>query len=68
MHDLSLGVEKRPDAAELLFNYTLNGRADIFRYTECTESICGGAPPLPNAVYRGVYAPRMVGIKFGQKF
>jgi iron complex outermembrane receptor protein len=66
--DLALGVERGAYSAELFVNNALDRRAEIFRYTECTEAICGGAPPLPNAVYRGVYAPRMVGIKFGQKF
>ena len=63
--DLTFGVDKGPYSVELFVNNVLDKRAEIFRYTECTEAICGG---VGGNVYSGIYAPRLIGVKFGQKF
>ena len=63
--DLTFGVDKGPYSVELFVNNALDKRAEIYRYTECTEAICGG---VGGNVYSGIYAPRMIGVKFGQKF
>ena len=63
--DLTFGVDKGRSSVELFVNNVLDKRAEIYRYTECTEAACGG---LAGDVYSGIYAPRMIGVKFGQKF
>jgi iron complex outermembrane recepter protein len=60
---LSAGIEKGSYSLELFASNLLDKRADIYRYAECTEALCG-----PIAVYHGTIAPRTIGIKFGQKF
>jgi outer membrane receptor protein involved in Fe transport len=63
LFDATLGADKGPFSIELFVNNVFDRRAEIFRYTECTESTCGAY-----AVYHGIYKPRVVGLKFGQKF
>jgi outer membrane receptor protein involved in Fe transport len=63
LFDATLGADKGPFSIELFVNNVFDRRAEIYRYTECTESTCGAY-----AVYHGIYKPRVVGLKFGQKF
>jgi iron complex outermembrane recepter protein len=63
--DLSFGLAKGAYSAELYINNVFDQRAEAFRYTQCTEAVCGG---IVGAVYRGVFLPRSIGVKFGQKF
>jgi len=63
LFDATLGADKGPFSIELFVNNVFDRRAEITRYTECTESTCGAY-----AVYHGIYKPRVVGLKFGQKF
>jgi iron complex outermembrane receptor protein len=61
--DATFGAEKGPYSVELFVNNVFDRRAEIYRYTECTESTCGAY-----AVYHGIYKPRLIGVKFAQKF
>ncbi len=61
--DATFGAAKGPFSVELFVNNIFDSRAEIFRYAECTESTCG-----QYAVYHGIYKPRLIGVKFGQKF
>lgn len=61
--DATLGADKGPYTIELFVNNVLDRRAEIFRYAECTEATCGAY-----SVYHGIYKPRLIGLKFGQKF
>lgn len=61
--DMNIGAEKGPYSLELFVNNVFDRRAEIFRYAECAEGTCG-----VQAVYHGIYKPRLVGLKFAQKF
>jgi len=61
--DLAAGAERHGTSFELFVTNVLDKRADIYNYAECTEAKCG-----PVAVYELTNTPRMIGIKFGQKF
>jgi outer membrane receptor protein involved in Fe transport len=63
LFDATLGADKGPYSVELFVNNVFDRRAEIYRYAECTEAVCGAY-----AVYHGIYKPREVGLKFGQKF
>ena len=63
LFDATLGADKGPFSIELFVNNVFDRRAEICRYAECTEAVCGAY-----AVYHGLYKPRVVGLKFGQKF
>jgi outer membrane receptor protein involved in Fe transport len=68
--DVSAGVSWNKFTAELFVNNLTDKRQDLFRYSECTEGVCGTAsyPPYPGHVYTVPGQPRTIGIKFGQKF
>jgi outer membrane receptor protein involved in Fe transport len=60
--DLSVGIEKDGMSASLFVNNASDDLAGISRYAECATQVCGTQSYLvPNT-------PRMVGLKFGQKF
>jgi iron complex outermembrane recepter protein len=59
----SIGAEKDGLAIELFVNNALNRLAENYRYAECNSTVCGA-----QAVYANVYKPRLVGLKFSQKF
>jgi outer membrane receptor protein involved in Fe transport len=60
--DFTLGIENDSWHAELFIENAFDTRADLSTYAECTTQICGNEPYIvPNV-------PRMIGIKFGQKF
>jgi outer membrane receptor protein involved in Fe transport len=61
--DASIGGEKNGIGAELFVNNVFNRLAENYRYAECATATCA-----PEAVYRNVYRPRMIGLKFSQKF
>jgi iron complex outermembrane recepter protein len=61
--DATFGADKGPFSLELFVNNVFDRRAEIYRYAECTESTCGAY-----AVYHGIYKPRLIGVKFAQKF
>ena len=61
--DFSLGTERNGMTIELFLKNAFDSRGNISRYTECTISVCGQV-----ATYAVPIVPRMIGLKFGQKF
>ncbi len=61
--DFAFGFGKGNWKAELFLNNAFDSRGNITRYAECTIGSCG-----PIATYQVVTKPRLVGLKFGQKF
>jgi outer membrane receptor protein involved in Fe transport len=60
--DLSTGVESDTWHVELFVENLLDQRAESYRFAECTTQICD------SQVYVVPERPRLIGIKFGQKF
>jgi iron complex outermembrane recepter protein len=61
--DLSFGGQKDGVGVELFINNVFDNRAEQYRYSQCTAGTCG-----TEAVYHGIYKPRLIGLKFSQKF
>jgi len=61
--DFTVGVEKGGFNADLYVNNAFDRRAVLSRYAECDIVSCGQI-----AVYNLPSTPRLIGIKFGQKF
>ena len=59
--DLSGGINKNGLSIELFANNALDKRADLTRFTQCTETVCRQNYIIPAQ-------PRTSGIKFGQTF
>ena len=59
--DVSGGVTKNGTSVELFVTNALDSNADLTRFTQCTETVCG-------TVYHIPVQPRTIGLKFGQKF
>ncbi len=78
--DFSASIGGDSWTVELFIDNAFDERADLFRFTQCDEGICGagvdGADPTPPAgdnsyvgnVYVGTIQPRTIGLRFGQKF
>lgn len=67
--DLSVGGEKNQYSLELFAKNVFDERGQVNRYTPCTLSVCGQAfPGVPRALYVVPIQPRLIGIRFGQKF
>jgi outer membrane receptor protein involved in Fe transport len=60
--DFSFGITRDKWAAELFIDNAFDERARLYRYAECDVAICGGI------VYGVTTRPRMIGLKFSQKF
>jgi iron complex outermembrane receptor protein len=60
--DLSFGFGREKWGAELFVDNAFDEVARLYRYAECGVSICGGI------VYGVTTRPRMVGLRFNQKF
>jgi len=63
LFDMNFGAERGPLGIEAFVNNVFDRRAESYRYAECTESTCGA-----QAVYHGVYKPRLIGLKISRKF
>jgi outer membrane receptor protein involved in Fe transport len=61
--DASIGAAKGGLEVELFVNNVFDRLAENYRYTECSAAVCGA-----QAVYANVYKPRLIGVKFAQKF
>jgi outer membrane receptor protein involved in Fe transport len=61
--DASVGAAKNGLEVELFVKNAFDRLAENYRYTECSASVCGA-----QAVYANVYKPRLIGVKFAQKF
>jgi outer membrane receptor protein involved in Fe transport len=60
--DLGFGISKGDYSIDAYVQNVTDERGDLYRYAECAETVCGGR------VYRVPVRPRLIGIKFGQKF
>jgi outer membrane receptor protein involved in Fe transport len=59
--DLSAGLARNGMAFDLFVTNAADSKADLTRFTQCTETVCG-------LVYHIPVQPRTIGLKFGQKF
>jgi len=60
--DFTAGVARNDWTLEAYVKNAFDKRASLYRYAECIETVCGSNPYIvPNQ-------PRLMGIKFGQKF
>jgi iron complex outermembrane receptor protein len=65
--DISFGIAREKWSAELFVDNFLDEHASLYRYSECGVSICTN--PLYDGIsYSVMTRPRMVGLKFSQKF
>jgi outer membrane receptor protein involved in Fe transport len=60
--DFALGVARDSWNAELFFDNAFDERAEITRFAECAEQVCGPQ------TYIVTNRPRTMGLRFGQKF
>lgn len=60
--DASLGVERDSWHAELFVQNLFNAPGDLFNFPMCTTQVC------ENETYQTPITPRLIGIRFGQKF
>ncbi len=69
--DFSFGVERDGKTIELFVKNAFDTHAEVTRYTECTIGVCGltdPSVPIVGHVYGVPVTPRVIGLKFGQKF
>ncbi len=70
--DFSTGIAKDSWALDFFVDNAFDKRGQISRFTECAEAVCGASgvvPQYPNGqVYVVPTHPRMVGVRFSQKF
>jgi outer membrane receptor protein involved in Fe transport len=67
--DLFLGANKNKLSLELFAKNVFDARGQLNRYTPCTLAICGAAfDGVPRGLYIVPTQPRLLGIRFGQKF
>ena len=70
--DVSFGLSRNKMTYELFVNNLFDKREDLYRYSECTEGVCGSnalaALGYPGHVYTVPGQPRTIGVKIGQKF
>ena len=65
--DLSFGIAREKWSAELFLDNAFDERARLYRYSECDVTICSN-PDANGIVYGVTNRPRMIGLKFAQKF
>jgi iron complex outermembrane receptor protein len=63
LFDVNIGAQKGGIGIELFADNLFDRRAENYRYSECNALLCG-----QQAVYTGIARPRLVGVKFAQKF
>ncbi len=61
--DLSTGIQEKTYSFEIYAKNLFNETVQLYRYAECTPQTCA-----PYTVYAGLGQPRLIGIKYGQKF
>ncbi|WP_457096997.1 TonB-dependent receptor [Lysobacter sp. P5_B9] len=70
--DLSAGISKNSWSLSVYVNNVFDERAQINRFTNCAETVCGAAgvvPEYPNGqVYTVTNQPRTFGVRFSQEF
>ncbi|PTQ12328.1 TonB-dependent receptor [Sphingomonas oleivorans] len=60
--DLTAGLTTNLWSVELFAKNVFDSRPDIYRYSECSSSICGGR------IYTFTAQPRTIGLRVGRKF
>ncbi len=60
--NFSFGLDRGAYSFEVFLNNAFDRRPDLYHYSECVNSTCGGQPYINTAT------PRMIGVQFGQKF
>lgn len=68
LFDLSAGVETDAWFAEFFVNNLFDQRAESYRYVQCTTQVCENFNGPQHEVYVVPQRPRLIGIKFGQRF
>jgi outer membrane receptor protein involved in Fe transport len=67
--DLAIGAEKNKLSVELFAKNLTDSRGQLNRYTPCTLSVCGAVfPGVPRGLYVVPIQPRLIGLRFGQRF
>ena len=70
--DLSAGIAKDSWSLDLFIDNVFDKRGQIYRFAECAEAVCGASgvvPQYPNGqIYTVPTHPRMIGVRFSQKF
>jgi outer membrane receptor protein involved in Fe transport len=70
--DLSAGFGRDNWTVSMYLNNVFDERADVYRFTNCAETVCGASgvvPEYPNGqVYTVTNQPRTLGLRFSQKF
>ena len=67
--DLAVGAEKDGMSVELFVKNLTDSRGELNRYTPCTLNVCGATfPGVPRGLYIVPIQPRLLGLRFGQKF
>lgn len=72
MFDFSAGIARDNWALDFFVDNAFDKRGQISRFTECAEAVCGAPGVVPQYPDGQVYVvpthPRMVGVRFSQKF
>lgn len=66
--DVSASVERDAWWAELYVDNLFDENAELYRYAQCDEGICGGSAGLGGSTYIVPSQPRTIGLRFGQRF
>jgi outer membrane receptor protein involved in Fe transport len=68
--DFTAGLARDNWTVELFVKNAFDVRGDVTRYAECAEPVCGssGVPGGPGRIYVVPNRPRLIGVRFGQKF
>ncbi|SFN19924.1 TonB-dependent receptor [Dokdonella immobilis] len=70
--DLSAGIARDSWSLDLFIDNVFDKRGQIYRFAECAETVCGASgvsDQYPNGqIYTLPTHPRMVGVRFSQKF
>jgi len=65
--DFSFGIARDKWSAELFIDNAFDERVALYRYSECDVAICSN-PEEAGIIYSVMTRPRMIGLKFSQKF
>jgi iron complex outermembrane recepter protein len=72
LFDFSAGISKNNWAVDFFVDNLFDKIGQISRFTECAEAVCGASGVVPQYPDGQVYVvpthPRMVGVRFSQKF
>jgi iron complex outermembrane receptor protein len=66
--DVTAGLTRGGFNAELFVNNLFDKRAELYRFAECTIFGSGGTPICALKPLANINTPRMIGVRFGQRF